>query len=565
MEVSSLNGLQNDEEEALNSLLDAFGSLVSLNDIASAYCEAGRNPGLAGLILCEMQGIPPLVATDQSNNEVKNNETSGSSYVKSSQNNSQASEVFTADQPVSAATDECSGKRKKDEPMESSRCNSFQRSCQENGGLRSPKQKARPVSGGTVSSMLGKGYMKSVPLANGSYPGTKPMKVDSKEMPMSLFWGEELEPSSQNEDRMHKDMEDFLFKMLGEGFRLERDVIREVLNSCGYNMQKSMKKLLDWSAVSLDKEKKPLGESSERTNNIHLRTSRPPQENMNIVLNAEVAERQQKDRNDLQKEVLAALFDASERSEELPERSEELPERSKELPRRSKRPARRPIALGEIVERPLIDVTAEPKVDRVCSQKDKKDDEDEEDSFQVLRRAVKEYRGTMKEYYKAAVDAFAKGDQDEANKLLEQGQFFQEKARQADEESNQKIFETRNTETDDEMLLELHNHGTREAIQLLKCHLSSLAGIPCKSPLSQFGSALELNCSTHGCVLQSAFKYLKVIINTDKEDSSKGTCRRLVMKLLQKESISWSEGETSGIILIQLDNINPKRLSFAKN
>ncbi|KAK8335925.1 hypothetical protein V6Z11_A09G088800 [Gossypium hirsutum] len=540
MEVSSLNGLQNDEEEALNSLLDAFGSLVSLNDIASAYCEAGRNPGLAGLILCEMLGIPPLVATDQSNNEVKNNETSGSSYVKSSQNNSQASEVFTADQPVSAATDECSGKRKKDEPMESSCCNSFQRSCQENGGLRSPKQKARPVSGGTVSSMLGKGYMKSVPLANGSYPGTKPMKVDSKEMPMSLFWGEELEPSSQNEDRMHKDMEDFLFKMLGEGFRLERDVIREVLNSCGYNMQKSMKKLLDWSAVSLDKEKKPLGESSERTNNIHLRNSRPPQENMNIVLNAEVAERQQKDRNDLQKEVLAALFDASERSEELPERSEELPERSKELPRRSKRPARRPIALGEIVERPLIDVTAEPKVDRVCSQKDKKDDEDEEDSFQVLRRAVKEYRGTMKEYYKAAVDAFAKGDQDEANKLLEQGQFFQEKARQADEESNQKIFETRNTETDDEMLLELHNHGTREAIQLLKCHLSSLAGIP-------------------------SFKYLKVIINTDKEDSSKGTCRRLVMKLLQKESISWSEGETSGIILIQLDNINPKRLSFAKN
>ncbi|KAA3455640.1 Gag-Pol polyprotein [Gossypium australe] len=541
MEVSSLNGLQNDEEEALNSLLDAFGSLFSLNDIASAYCEAGRDLDLAGLILCEMQGIPPLVATDQSNNEVKNNETSGSSYVKSSQNNSQASEVFTAD--------ECSGKRKKDEPMESS-CNSFQLSCQENGGLRSPKQKARPVSGGTVSSMLGKGYMKSVPLANGSYPGTKPMKVDSKEMPMSLFWGEELKPSSQNEDRMHKDMEDFLFKMLGEGFRLERDMIREVLNSCGYNMQKSMKKLLDWSAVSLDKEKKPLGESSEKTNDIHLRTSTPSQENMNIVLNADVAERQQ-DRNDLQKEVLAALFDASERSEELPERSEELP-------RRSKRPARRPIALGEIVERPLIDVTAEPKVDRVRSQKDKKDDEDEEDSFQVLRRAVKEYRGTMKEYYKAAVDAFAKGDQDEANKLLEQknpvGSII--------------VFPIvflRNTETEDEMLLELHNHGTREAIQLLKCHLSSLAGIPCKSPLSRFDSTLELNCSTHGCVLQSAFKYLKVIINTDKEDSSKGTCRRLVMKLLQKESISWSEGETSGIILIQLDNIDPKRLSFAKN
>ncbi|PPD73659.1 hypothetical protein GOBAR_DD29415 [Gossypium barbadense] len=543
MEVSSLNGLQNEEEEALNSLLDAFGSLFSLNDIASAYCEAGRNPDLAGLILCEMQGIPPLVATDQSNNEVKNNETSGSSYVKSSQNNSQASEVFTVDQPVSAATDECSGKRKKDEPMESSRSNSFQRSCQENGGLSSPKQKARPVSGGTVSSMLGKGYMKSVPLANGSYPGTKPMKVDSKEMPMSFI---AVDTTCKRYGTMDNVLvlENLKFVLNGSAlaklfYIAEHDNpegFLTVVNDISL-FTMSMKKLLDWSAVSLDKEtkpsavsldkeKKPLGESGEKTNDIHLRTSRPSQENMNIVLNADVAERQQEDGNDLQKEVLAALFGA--------------PERSEELPRRSKRPARRPIALGEIVERPLIDVTAEPKVDRVRSQEDKKDDEDEEDSFQVLRRAVKEYRGTMKEYYKAAVDAFAKGDQDEANKLLEQGQFFQEKACQADEESNQKIFETRNTETEDEMLLELHNHGTREAIQLLKCHLSSLAGIP-------------------------SFKYLKVIINTDKEDSSKGTCRRLVMKLLQKESISWSEGETSGIILIQLDNINPKRLSFAKN
>ncbi|MFQ6655489.1 hypothetical protein Gotur_026017, partial [Gossypium turneri] len=204
--ISSLNGLQKDEEKALNNLLDAFESLFSLNDIASAYCEAGRNSNLAGLILCEMQGIPSLVSTDQSNNK-----------------------VFTTDQPVSAATNECSGNRKNDELMESSCCNSFQSSCQANGDLRSSKQKARLVSKGTVSSMLGKGYMKSVPLANGSYAGTKPMKVDSKEVPISLFWGEKLECNSQNEDLMYKDMEDFLFKMLGKEFRLERDVIGEIV------------------------------------------------------------------------------------------------------------------------------------------------------------------------------------------------------------------------------------------------------------------------------------------------------------------------------------------------
>ncbi|KAK5810520.1 hypothetical protein PVK06_025832 [Gossypium arboreum] len=70
--------------------------------------------------------------------------------------------VQKTDQPVSTITDECSGNGKKYESMESSCCNSFQSSCQANGDLRSPKQKARPISGGTLSSMLGKGLMKSV-------------------------------------------------------------------------------------------------------------------------------------------------------------------------------------------------------------------------------------------------------------------------------------------------------------------------------------------------------------------------------------------------------------------
>ena len=220
MEVSGLNGLQYDEEKALNSLLDAFGSVFSLKDIASAYCETGRNVNLAGQILYEMQGSTSSVATDPSNGEVKSDETSRSTCGNNSQNYCQANGGFTTpkqkEQPVSAASDaSCS--------------NSSQNSCQANGDLRASKQKGRPVSGGNVSSMLGNGYMKSVPLANGFYPETKPLKVDSKELPMSVLWGEGLKSSTLKEDRLHKDMEDFLFKMLGEGFRLDRDVIREVL------------------------------------------------------------------------------------------------------------------------------------------------------------------------------------------------------------------------------------------------------------------------------------------------------------------------------------------------
>ncbi|XVF87498.1 hypothetical protein PTKIN_Ptkin18bG0125000 [Pterospermum kingtungense] len=530
MEVSGLNGLQYDEEKALNSLLDAFGSIFSLKDIASAYCEAGRNVNLAGQILYEMQGgSSSSVATDRSNGEVKNDETCGSTHVNA-QNYCQEKGVSAAPKqnwgPVSGATDASRGEAKKDESSVSSCSDSSLNSCQGNGDLRAPKQKYRPASGGTVSSMIGKGYMKSVPSANGSYPGTKPLKVDSKELPMSVIWGEENKSSTLKEDRLHKDMEDFLFKMLGEGFQLDRVVIREVLDSCGYNMQKSMNTLLDRSAARLDKGNEFLGESNKKTNDMHLiaRAGGPSQEKSG-VLNADGGVRQQKDRNYLQKEVLTSLF--------------VTPERFEELPKTRMRSAKRPLVLGELVKGPPTDFAAERKVDRVRSQEDKRSDEDEEDSFQTLRKAVTEYRVTMKEYYQAATDAFAKGDQDQANRLLEQGHFFCAKARQADEESNEKIFETRNTETEDEMLLELHDHGTKEAIRLLKCHLSSLAGIP-------------------------SFKYLKVILETGEEDSSKGTRRRLVMKLLERESISWSEGETPGIVLIRLDNINPKSLSFAK-
>lgn len=37
-----------------------------------------------------------------------------------------------------------------------------------------------------------------------------------------------------------------------------------------------------------------------------------------------------------------------------------------------------------------------------------------------------------------------------------------------------------------------------------------------------------------------------------------------IMKLLEKESIKWEEGETTGTILISLDKIDRKNLSFLK-
>lgn len=236
-----------------------------------------------------------------------------------------------------------------------------------------------------------------------------------------------------------------------------------------------------------------------------------------------------KDRNELQKEVFAALFSA-------PKKSDEFPEIMVKTERRSK-------ALGKVVSGPPEDLVPEYKANVVHLQQDNQNiaDNVEEDSFQHLRTAVMEYRGTMKEYCKAAIDAFAQGDHVQAEKLLEQGKFFYEKAREADEESNKKIFETsgRNRDTKNDLLLDLHDHGAKEAIRLLKCHLSSLSGIP-------------------------TIKYLKVILEMNDEDTTKGGRRRRVMKLLEEESIEWTEEGNAGTILIPLDKVNPKTLSFTK-
>lgn len=493
MEVSSASGLKNGEERALKGLLEAFGTVFSLNDIAIAFCKAGKNPNLAGQILYEMGGSSTSSTAYTSDSEARNEEST--------------------------------------EPSEDNKSND---SWPRNEKFRGSKQKCRPASVGSVSSILGKEYVRSIPLANGSCPGTKPLKLDAKDLPVpELVEDAEFNPS--NEDLLRKDMEKFLFKMFE--YQLDRDVISEVFENCAYDIEKSMEKLLDMSMSPPDsiKKKNAPAESSKKIMDLHPSLEGSSQmHNLkpvttaegDVVSNANGGEspRQQRMAN-LQKEVLASLFADPERVEELPRRKVKLSTRS--------------LALGKPVVGPIEDSYIEPKkTDRVNSRQDNMNDEDKEGSFEALRKAVREYRGTMKEYYKEAVDAFAKGDHIRANKFLEQGVFFRDKAREADDESNKKIFETRDSETQDEMLLDLHTFEARGARSLLKSHLSSLAGIP-------------------------TWKFLKVILETDEEDTSKGARRRLVTKLLEKESISWTEGGP-GSILIRLDKIIRSKLSFVK-
>ncbi|KAL7216817.1 hypothetical protein ACSBR1_028692 [Camellia fascicularis] len=493
--TSSISDCDDDKRD-LEQLLDAFGSMVSLEDIASAYCQAGRNICDAGEILCNLQQ-----STSSASTYASKDESEGLSL------SSELSDDILLD--------------KSNFP--------------ERNSIAS-KQKKCSVSMGTVSSVIGKEYAQSRPSRSESCRVNKPLKLNSEELPISEICGEKVPPNMTTIKSMHKDIEEFLFKMLGDGFQLDMKIIQEVLGRCGYDVERSMEKLLDLSASTLEKSddvsgivvQKPMEKYSDTES---LSCQEKPQcidsarSGKAKFMSRNESTKSHKDRYDLQREVLEALFNGPERFEE----------QKRIVPVKDDRRSR---GFGRVVVEPLRDTTTEHKtaIAKLLVNEEDENEEDE-DSYQVLRKAVKEHWITMKEYYTASVDAFAKGDPVRAYKLLEEGNFFKGKAREADEKSAQKFLETRR---EDEMSLDLHEYDPKEAIRLLKVHLTSLSGI-------------------------SSIRYLKVIVGADNEDTKEGARKRLILKLLEKESIKWSEEANGRTIVIRLDEINPKHLSFAKN
>ncbi|KAH9666829.1 putative nuclear RNA export factor SDE5 [Citrus sinensis] len=271
--------------------------------------KLGGNPDLAGEFLCNKQANTSTSSVHTSAGEARGKESSKSS-------NSYISE------------------------------NSFYG----NGKSRVSNTKWHLVSGRTVSSFLGKDYVKPAQPANGTFLASKPLKLDPREFRISALSEKKLNRQSKD-DHLQKDMEDFLFKLLGEGFQLYRDVIQEIV----VDMKcKSMSKLIDRSAETLGEKTKFLGKSSEKEN---------PNTNEGELL------RHPKDRNELRKEVFAALFSAAEKSDEFPEITVKTEWRSN--------------ALGKVVSEPPEELVPEYKANVVHWQQDDQTYNGEEDCFQA--------------------------------------------------------------------------------------------------------------------------------------------------------------------------------------
>nr|GMD69268.1 SMR domain-containing protein At5g58720 isoform X1 [Ipomoea batatas] len=105
--------------------------------------------------------------------------------------------------------------------------------CFQNGVRQKSKMKKVVASAGTVSSLLGKDYMMSVPKKSSS----------------------RLKGCSNGEFFSKEDAEQFLCSMLGEECQLSLAVVRDVFCQCGYDIDKALNILLELSASSSEQPK----------------------------------------------------------------------------------------------------------------------------------------------------------------------------------------------------------------------------------------------------------------------------------------------------------------------
>ncbi|KAF3608137.1 hypothetical protein DY000_02050499 [Brassica cretica] len=481
------------DSRSLQVLLDAFGSRFSLDDIAAAYCQASQNVHEAGEILFAMT----------------TKEAPQSDQVKTNGATSKPTHVYV---PKKVQT-------------------------QENGSNAAKvwRPKKSSVSVGTVSSVIGKEYARrSMPESNARQEAVKPMKIDARDIPETEIWSEEELPRSNeaNVSRAPTDVEEFIAKMLGEGFQASPEVIQQILGVCGYDVMKwylysswhmapSTEKLLDLSDT---KKHADVGISNEITSKVDPQSSG---EARTLTGSQEGG----KNNSGLEKEVLEALFSGVERYEEVPKVTRRFGER-------------RARVAGRLVFEPLEDTFEERVVTMIQSTNTSKEDEDDENEYKAHRKAVHENLQEMKEYYGAAVEAFSKGETERARRLVEKGHFFGQKAREADDKSVAKMLELKEDDgsaykEDEVVTVNVNEHEPREALRLLKLQLKNFSGIP-------------------------SIKYLRVKLGDNKEDSK---CKRrltAIAKLLAGDSIAWSEEDNGLVMMIRVDEVIPEKLSFAK-
>uniref|UniRef100_K3YS39 DUF1771 domain-containing protein n=1 Tax=Setaria italica TaxID=4555 RepID=K3YS39_SETIT len=439
----SLTSSSDNETRALNTLLDVFGCAFSLDDIADAYIKAKGDVNKAGDFLTDLQlSLPHINAVEPS---VETNLPQADKAVEENymENSSQPRTLSQVDQAVEEKHTE----------------NSDQ--------MPEKLQKTRAAFG-TVSSILGKESARATATANVSSKRDKPLKVELPEYMRDDFKvkSDESDSVPRRETLNNRDVEEFLFCMLGEGFKLSMDVIREVLGSCGYDIKKSMEELLSFSEKGLDK-------MAESKHNAVQDVAAECSVSKGKCLGSQSTPSTHSSQEGMQRpkqqispgELIEAIFTVPGRLEEEPKlRRYELGAN------RSRVPDQKPVL------KPLEDLstysTDFPVKVIVASKAINEED------YQNYRRAAKQHWDMMKQYYEKAADAFREGNKKEVDYLIQEGKRCYQMARLADEKSAGEIIKSKKVESRNELCLDLRKQDAANIPNLLRFHLKQLANIP---------------------------------------------------------------------------------------
>jgi len=209
--ISDLDG----ETHALSWLLDAFPSM-SLEEIASAYSRTNCDANKTAEVLMKLE-----------------NSTTTASLCGTIVENEN---LVLRELP------------KKKDIYDQKGMNSGRTSKMSNG----KKQKKISVATGTISSFLGNRNARVTPCQNKAEGAVNAWKDKGKNLKKIQVdgTGRPLDLTDTMDLMQQRHIEEFLNSMMGDGLQLDMATVKDVLGECGYDVQKSLNRLLDMAATS---------------------------------------------------------------------------------------------------------------------------------------------------------------------------------------------------------------------------------------------------------------------------------------------------------------------------
>ncbi|XP_050230518.1 SMR domain-containing protein At5g58720 [Mercurialis annua] len=368
----------------------------------------------------------------------------------------------------------------------------------------SNKQKRVIAVTGTVSTIIGKEYVKAS-------PGREKFSSKPKEFLATK-----------------EDAEQFLCSMLSDDCDLGMAVVRDVLCQCGNNVEKALDVLLDLSSSSYEHlrndtaflvdcnenvtERAIDNSSSSAESEVHDSIwGYDCRKHSEVLTSSEPPTISRRDETNIPQKVLESLFN-------IPTSSEHEPGTMN-----WRNVAKKMQLLG-----PAID--AYPPSDAVPQQGGFAKGAE----YHLYRQSAKQHWDSMRSCYQKAAVAYSKGERQYASYLSDKGRVQIKLAREAEENASKDIFKARNKDIENVITIDFHGQHVKQAMRLLKLHLL-------------FGTYVR------------SVRTLRVITGCGTHGLGKSKLKESIIGLLEKEGIRWTK-ENPGALLIKIDG--SKEYSF---